>query len=42
VREAGGFVTDLNGNERTMSTPGDVIAGNEFMHRDVLALLQKA
>src|SRR5437667_4627980 len=30
VREAGGFVTDLAGNERTMEG-GDVIAGNEFM-----------
>jgi myo-inositol-1(or 4)-monophosphatase len=42
VREAGGFVTDLEGHERTMNTPGDLIAGNEFMHREVLALLQKA
>jgi myo-inositol-1(or 4)-monophosphatase len=42
VREAGGFVTDLEDHERTMTTPGDVIAGNEFMHREVLALLQKA
>ena len=36
------LVTDLEGHERTMSTPGDVIAGNEFMHREVLALVQKA
>jgi myo-inositol-1(or 4)-monophosphatase len=42
VREAGGFVTDLEGNERTMATPGDVIAGNEFMHRELLDLLQQA
>ena len=42
VREAGGFITDLEGNERTVSTPGDVIAGNEFMHRELLTLLQKA
>jgi len=42
VREAGGFITDLEGHERTITTPGDVIAGNEFMHREVLDLLQKA
>ena len=31
----------LDGNERTME-PGDVIAGNETMHRDVLALVRAA
>src|SRR5262249_55713662 len=41
VREAGGYVTDLEGRERTIE-PGDVIAGNETMHREVLELLQKA
>src|SRR3954453_4260488 len=41
VREAGGFVTDLNDHERTIEA-GDVIAGNEFMHRELLDLLQKA
>ena len=41
VREAGGFVTDLNDQERTIEA-GDVIAGNEFMHRELLGLLQKA
>ena len=39
VREAGGFVTDLDGNERTMEA-GDIIAGNEAMHREVMDLLQ--
>ena len=39
VREAGGFVTDLDGNERTMEA-GDIIAGNDTMHREVLALLR--
>ena len=34
--------TDLEDRERAMTTPGDVIAGNEFMHRELLALLQKA
>ena len=41
VREAGGFVTDLAGEERSIE-PGDVIAGNETMHHDVLALLKEA
>src|SRR5947209_31787 len=41
VREAGGFITDLTDQERTIEA-GDVIAGNEFMHRELLDLLQKA
>jgi myo-inositol-1(or 4)-monophosphatase len=41
VREAGGYVTDLAGNERTMER-GDIIAGNETMHRDVLTLVRDA
>jgi myo-inositol-1(or 4)-monophosphatase len=41
VREAGGFVTDLNGNDAMFAT-GDIIAGNETMHREVLALLKAA
>jgi myo-inositol-1(or 4)-monophosphatase len=41
VREAGGFVTDLDGNERTME-PGDIIAGNETMHREVMGLVKSA
>ncbi len=41
VREAGGFVTDLEDKERTMEA-GDIIAGNEFMHRELLTLLQQA
>lgn len=41
VREAGGFVTDLEDKERTME-PGDIIAGNETMHRELLALVQGA
>ena len=41
VREAGGFVTDLEDRERTME-PGDIIAGNETMHREVLGLLRSA
>ena len=41
VREAGGFVTDLEDEERTMEA-GDVIAGNAEMHRAVLTLIQDA
>ena len=41
VREAGGFVTDLNDQERTIEA-GDIIAGNEFMHRELLGLLRNA
>ena len=41
VREAGGFVTDLDGHD-AMMTKGDVIAGNEAMHGQVLALLKSA
>src|SRR5215831_10711093 len=41
VREAGGFVTDLDDRERTME-PGDIIAGNETMHREVLGLVKSA
>jgi myo-inositol-1(or 4)-monophosphatase len=41
VREAGGFVTDLSDRERTMEA-GDIIAGNEFMHRELLGLIAAA
>ena len=41
VREAGGFVTDLDGGE-AMFAKGDIIAGNETMHRELLAILKAA
>jgi myo-inositol-1(or 4)-monophosphatase len=41
VREAGGYVTDLDGGE-TMLTSGDIIAGNETMQRGMLRLLRQA
>jgi len=41
VREAGGFVTDLDGGDG-MLEKGHVIAGNEAMHRDLLHLLKTA
>ncbi len=41
MREAGGYVTDLDGGENPVAT-GDVIAGNETIHRELLRLLQEA
>ena len=41
VREAGGFVTDLSGRD-SMLTSGDVIAGNEYIHRELLRLIAQA
>jgi myo-inositol-1(or 4)-monophosphatase len=40
VREAGGFVTDMDGGD-AMMTKGHVVAGNEAMHRDLLAILKQ-
>jgi myo-inositol-1(or 4)-monophosphatase len=39
VREAGGFVTDLSGKDEMLQN-GEIIAGNETMHREVLRLLR--
>lgn len=39
IREAGGFVTDAEGRDR-MATTGTVVAGNEHIHRQVLALVR--
>ena len=41
VREAGGFITDLDGGD-AMLTKGHILAGNETMHREFLRLLQAA
>ena len=41
MREAGGYVTDLEGGEAPFLT-GDVVAGNETMHRELLRLLKEA
>ena len=41
VREAGGFVSDINGTDAVMSN-GHVVAGNETMHRELLAILKAA
>jgi myo-inositol-1(or 4)-monophosphatase len=41
VREAGGYVTDIDGGE-DMLAKGHVLAGNETMHRELLRLLKAA
>jgi myo-inositol-1(or 4)-monophosphatase len=41
IREAGGFVSDPSGHGGFMET-GDIVAGNETMMRELLALLKKA
>jgi len=41
VREAGGFVSDCDGNDAIL-TKGDIVAGNETMHRELLRLLKEA
>ena len=41
VREAGGFVTDLDGGE-AMFTKGYILAGNDTIHRELLRLIKGA
>ncbi|HZC58192.1 MAG TPA: inositol monophosphatase family protein [Xanthobacteraceae bacterium] len=41
VREAGGFVTDIDGHD-SIFTKGSVVAGNYTMHRELLKLLKEA
>ncbi|MEQ8267454.1 MAG: inositol monophosphatase family protein [Parvibaculum sp.] len=41
VREAGGFVTDLNGRDDILKT-GGILAGNEVLHRQLGDVLKKA
>jgi myo-inositol-1(or 4)-monophosphatase len=41
VREAGGFVSDLDG-DGDIFAKGQVVAGNDFMHRELLRLLKEA
>ena len=41
VREAGGFVTDLDGGDAIMAKH-QIVAGNEFMHKALLALIGEA
>src|SRR6201993_1602740 len=41
VREAGGYISDLDGGDAILSK-GNVAAGNEAMHRELLRLLREA
>ena len=41
IREAGGFVSDLDGGEAIL-TKSNIVAGNENMHRELMRLLQNA
>jgi myo-inositol-1(or 4)-monophosphatase len=41
VREAGGYVTDIDGHD-AMLVKGHIAAGNEALHRELLALLKTA
>ena len=41
VREAGGYVTDLDGTD-AMFTKRHIVAGNETLHRELLAVLKAA
>jgi myo-inositol-1(or 4)-monophosphatase len=41
VREAGGFVSDLDGGE-AMFAKGNIVAGNETLQHEVLRLLKQA
>jgi myo-inositol-1(or 4)-monophosphatase len=41
VREAGGFVSDCEGKD-AMFTTGDIVAGNETMHSELVAMLKSA
>jgi myo-inositol-1(or 4)-monophosphatase len=41
VREAGGFATDLDGGDAIFAKR-QIVAGNEFLHRDLMAALKEA
>jgi len=41
VREAGGFVSDVDGADEMMAK-GDIVAGNEAMHKELLRVLKDA
>ena len=41
MREAGGFVSDIDGKD-AMLTKGSVVSGNDTMHRELLKLLKNA
>jgi myo-inositol-1(or 4)-monophosphatase len=41
VREAGGFVSDCAGKDKMFAT-GGIVAGNDLLHRELVALLKSA
>jgi myo-inositol-1(or 4)-monophosphatase len=41
VREAGGFVSDLDGGDAIFAK-GQIAAGNDTMHRELIRLLKEA
>ena len=41
IREAGGFVSDLDGGDAIFAT-GQIVAGNETMHHELVRLLREA
>ena len=41
IREAGGFVSDLDGGQK-MFEKSNIVAGNEKIHRDLRSILNKA
>lgn len=41
VREAGGYISDADRTDLSLE-PNAIVAGNEYLHRQVLALLKKA
>jgi myo-inositol-1(or 4)-monophosphatase len=42
VREAGGFITDIDGNNDGMFDKKNIVAGNETIHRELQTLLKAA
>jgi myo-inositol-1(or 4)-monophosphatase len=41
VREAGGFITDIDGGDEILGK-GNVICGNDSIHRELLTVLRDA
>ncbi|WP_350335182.1 inositol monophosphatase family protein [Coralliovum pocilloporae] len=41
IKEAGGFVSDVNNRDKIFES-GSIVAGNETMHRNLVALLKRA
>ena len=39
VREAGGFVSDIEGGDKIFETR-DIVAGNDYIHRELVKILK--